>query len=762
MVGGVLGSRAAKNSSSSSSGNANTGNSNVAGSDSVSNPEQVSAANAASARGGANKVFYGSTDGYGNPLFISSAVDSSAPTGGSTPAVMCSDNATNLSPTNLRQHPRLIAPGYQWDCLAERISKDGYLTIMNQSVFENATNFAAMPVTNYSIDGGYTGSGILDVSREIQLRVRSWAYAYRMSGDQKWLDRTWTELVTAAGNTSTPFGQGLTINGVVQPNGHWNPAHFLDTAEMLAAYAIAYDWMYDGWNQTQRAALRNTMTDLGLTPGLQAYTTGSAWWSLPANGDGNWNCVSNAGLIMGALAILGDGGDDTTAQAVLNRAVTNIRANCFQGPYTDGTWAETANYWYFGTYAAARADSSYFTATGTALNQRDDFYKTGEFHMSVGGNAGLFYYGDNGPNKFSTNANALLWFGSHNNQPRQTLYQRDRAGALGDPLALFWYDTSAKGAYWNGLPLDRWYNDVRGSWASFRSSWTNFKGLYVGIKSSALQGHQTHGDLDAGDFVIDALGTRWAGEFGNGQYLSPSYFSNETQGSERWEYFRKGTQGQNCLVIDAQDQLVSYVPTASNQRFGSTGTSQTGDINFKPATSDTAFFVTDLSGAYNGAQAGQVKRGIRTLNGRRQVLQQDEIAAGVASQSVEWRVQTNASVSINGNTATLTMTRIVDPNAAASDTVVNLGNLQMQVRILSPAGATFTATPATQRLYGTEPYSPYPIPTDEGVTTLRIQLGTGQQTITTLWQPQWSDLGSADSATPPQVALDSWSLTSHN
>jgi hypothetical protein len=51
---------------------------------------------------------------------------------------------------------------------------------------------------------------------------------------------------------------------------------------------------------------------------------------------------------MASLAILGD---DTTgvAQQLLGTTIDNARSNCAQGVSTDGTWNETANYWYFGT-----------------------------------------------------------------------------------------------------------------------------------------------------------------------------------------------------------------------------------------------------------------------------------------------------------------------------------------------------------------------------------------------------------------------------
>jgi hypothetical protein len=64
-----------------------------------------------------------------------------------------------------------------------------------------------MEPTNYFIDGGYSGSGVLDVAREVQLRLKHWAYAYRTTKDTKWVDRAWRELQTAAGNTTQPFGR---------------------------------------------------------------------------------------------------------------------------------------------------------------------------------------------------------------------------------------------------------------------------------------------------------------------------------------------------------------------------------------------------------------------------------------------------------------------------------------------------------------------------------------------------------------------------
>lgn len=115
-----------------------------------------------------------------------------------------------------------------------------------------------------------------------------------------------------------------------------------------------------------------------------------------------------------------------------------------------------------------------------------------------------------------------------------------------------------------------------------------------------------------------------------------------------------------------------------------------------------------------------------------------------------WRAHTNATVSItNDTTATLT-----------------LGGQTMIAQILSgPSDAKFS-TMAAQSLpqdparptgqYDTDLQHP-------GVTVLVIDSTAGGTFSTqVLFTPQWSGLSAANYVTPKSVAVDSWSLTSHN
>lgn len=345
------------------------------------------------------------------------------------------------------------------------------------------------------------------------------------------------------------------------------------------------------------------MLTYGLSQGIEAYGADPlfyGWWK--TNIYGNWNCVCNNGLTMAALAILGD---DTSgmAQSLLALTVPNAAANCAFGVSPDGTWSETADYWYFAVTGHSEMASSLLTATGSTyelLSSNPDFNETGEFHMYGTGATTLFNWGDTGPNKYSTTANSMIFYAGQYNLPRYSLFQRDRPDAA-EPWSMFWYDPTISGAYWDGLPLDRFFDNSTDQWCSIRSSWTDENALFLAMKAGTNQNHQTHNDLDVGTFIIDALGTRWAGELGDGDYRSTGYFSNDTQGSDRWLYYRKATAGQNVILANVVNQNVAAAPTIVGS--GTTGEAQGASADYTPPSNSAAYFVADITSAYFGVYA---------------------------------------------------------------------------------------------------------------------------------------------------------------
>ncbi|SCV70692.1 BQ2448_3454 [Microbotryum intermedium] len=777
VLGGVFGSRASKdsdatNNSAQSMGDYSTGTTTGASSSS-SRKGQSTATNGAATdtANSRNALFPVATDSYGNPVYPSSTgstIIAQPTTLTDNTALSCeSDPYTFSNPSSMavrKEHPLLIAPQYKWDCISKMIPQDHYLTVWNTTILANASRYAAMDPTEYIIDGGYAGeqlcsmlagsvqateadqrscypvpgSGVLDVAREVQLRIKHWGYAYRTTKDIKWVERTWQELQVASGNTSQFFG----VTG-----DNWNTQHFLDVGEFITAFAIAYDWMYDAWTLSQRTAIMWSIITLGLDKGLQVYenAAGYGWWSKPSV-EGNWNCVCNNGLIMGALAIANE--DPTgTAAKILGYAVPNSASVCSFAPTTDGgVWQETANYWYFGTTGHVQSAASLISATGSdqgLLTSNPGMALSGKYHMYVTGLAGLFNYGDTGPRKFVATANGMMFYGAQYQTPAYTLFQRDRSDAP-EPMSMLFYDPRVAGQFWENLALDAYFSNSSTAFASMRSSWTDNNGTYIAMKAGVPTGGQTHRDLDGGDFVIDALGQRWAGENGNGQYLANGYFSSEKQDSVRWTYYQKGSQGQNVILVDEANQFVNATPSVT---FGTTKEAQNA-LNYDVPSGSTAYMKIDTSTYYPGTTSA---RAIRFLNKRQQILLRDEITT---TGSILWRMHTNASVTISSSGTTATLA---------------LGGQTMIATLRQPSNGKFTTVDAV-RLTGQDApklaSGNVDVP-EPGVTVLTVALDAGTYNIEVLFKqvldiPQWPNLQASDYVDPPNVPIDSWSLTSHN
>ncbi|KAI0123629.1 hypothetical protein BJ170DRAFT_712668 [Xylariales sp. AK1849] len=438
---------------------------------------------------------------------------------------------SGVSLTVRRLHPRLFATEDEWARLPTQILTDPYMTRWNQAIAERAERWQAQPPTPYNLIGALDGNGVLDTARQVQLYIKHWAYMHRTTRNVKWRDRIWDESVMASGNSTEYFGVA---------GDNWNSQHWLDIGEFLVAFAFAYDWLYEAWTPEQRNAIMWSLISLRLAKALKAYEDDVCFLHARLN----WNCVTNGGIIIASLAIYHE--DPTSiAESLLPRALRNARDNCAQAVQTDGTWTETPDYWFFGTQAHAQLSSAIISATGHTyelLHPIEAFRKTGMFHIYN--------------NEFAGKISAY------------TGYQRDKTEAA-DSLLLWYKPTPDNASWWSDLSLDRSFADENGACVSMRSSWTSSDGLFVAMKAVKLTGHSAHGNLDTGDFVLDALREIWAVEPCHQNYLSPGYFDGEAQGNKRWQYYRTGTTGQNTILHNGSNQLVTAAPTT---RFESSST----------------------------------------------------------------------------------------------------------------------------------------------------------------------------------------------
>ena len=160
---------------------------------------------------------------FGQPVYATGTSSGVAPAATGSSATCSASNpqySTGSSGIRVRtDHPVLMADSARWDCLPQLVEQDAYMSAWNSSIMQNATEMAAMDPVQYITDGGLGGSGVLDIARELKVRLKAWAYAWRVTGDQQWVTRAWTELQVASGNSSESFG--------ADDGTRWNPTHFL-------------------------------------------------------------------------------------------------------------------------------------------------------------------------------------------------------------------------------------------------------------------------------------------------------------------------------------------------------------------------------------------------------------------------------------------------------------------------------------------------------------------------------------------------------
>ena len=489
---------------------------------------------------------------------------------------------------------RLLVSDERFAATLAAAATDPAIQARIDAVVAAANALLPQPVLAYVPDvrGTILGDASKLVSRSFTLGA-----AFRLTGNTAYAERLWLEVDAAAAVRD------------------WHPAHFLDTAEMTNGMAIAYDWLRAYWTADRRTRIVTAIVDKGLRPGLAAYQANQWFFRDTSN---NWALVTNGGLTMGALAVAGD--QPALAAQIIARAVPSARAVLRHYTTDNGGWYEGPGYSNYTLRYAVWMMAALETALGTdfGLGLTPGLDRAGLAALTQTGptNAG-FNFGDNGAGRIQIGP-AGFWMARRFNRPEYAWYARTYGG-LADPMNLFWFDprgaaptaaTASGDAFFRG-PASTPYApaDV----VTFRGGWDS-AATFVATKAGKVG--DSHGNMDAGTFVLDALGQRWFHDLGGDSYALPGYFSS----SQRWTYYRMRSEGQNTLVVNPGadgGQRLGAVPPVTL---------------FRP-DADGGRTITDLTSAYAGVTS--VRRGIAMVNGRRDVVVQDEIRASTPA-TVWW------------------------------------------------------------------------------------------------------------------------------
>ena len=193
--------------------------------------------------------------------------------------------------------------------------------------------------------------------------------------------------------------------------------------------------------------------------------------------------------------------------------------------------------------------------------------------------------------------------------------------------AILWYNTSDEGGDCN---LDTVVHYPNEEIITMRDSYRDGQ-TFVGIKAGKTV--YAHSHLDAGSFILDSQGKRWAYDFGQDNY-------NLYYKYDHWDVFRLRAESHNTLVINP-DRSPGYV-------LGSHA--DVSEFTVNGDTVKTVIEKTELYGKERGVE--YARRGYLFVDGRSSLVIRDEVRLTRESEMI-WLMYTDADVRIDGNKAIL-------------------------------------------------------------------------------------------------------------
>lgn len=523
-------------------------------------------------------------------------------------------------------HPRLYVDEQELQKVKNRITRPGLYAASYTALINNADALLSKEPKAYEIPDGIR---LLTVSREIRNRTETLGLAYALTQNEVYAKRLYEELENAA---SFP---------------DWNPRHFLDTGEMLAAFAIGYDFAYDyiAKDTAKKDKIVTAVRDMGYEPLLDDYLnrprTRTYKWTLTDEPD-NWNVVCNGGGIMAAVAFADELPE--YSEQIFNHALPLLEkaANRFA---PDGAWFEGVSYWQYTIKYFTDILCSLNTAAGSdyGFSDIEGLNMTGYYPFAMHGEGGVFNFSNCGSgNVYASEVFYLAnLFGDSNLQIMQYSFTQKLKRKL-DFKGLLWY----KGNYETEVEnrqRDYYFRDTEV--CSMRSSYDSTANF---IAFCAGKNYVPHAHLDVGSFVLDMGGQRFACDLGNENYnLKTTY---------PWEPYRNRAEGHNTLVIN---------PDINPDQNDKASTM----INRFEAYASYSLAVCDMTAAYSDDVKSAI-RGIRFLNNRQTVLLQDEIRC-IDSSDIWWFMHTQATVTISADGKTATLQK---------------GDVTINAKILTPSG----------------------------------------------------------------------------
>ncbi|MBR5506598.1 MAG: heparinase II/III family protein, partial [Clostridia bacterium] len=483
----------------------------------------------------------------------------------------------NASPLK-GQHPRLMATEADFERLKIEIETNERKKAWFKNIIKYCDELVNKPTMKYELRDGIR---LMYISSEFTDLTTTLSFAYKITGDKKYLDAAWRQIESIA---SFP---------------DWNPIHHIDVGMMAYGFGIAYDWLYHDLTPEQRAIMERAVYNNLYWIVNEAHQDIYTVYGDPGMKD-NHNVLCNAGLIACVVAFM-DVHPEVGSQLGAHTMRLLERFMWLFAPI--GEYFEGPSYASVSIDYTAQLFAAMETCMGTlyGLDKAEAFDLSADYIMNMQSDVASFGFGDG--NSDLKRSAGMIWIYNHYGI-------KGKKDAAADLLAYKGGQDAVNAILYYNVEPDNVGNDTSGLSVYYpgedlvlaRNSFESGQ-VYVGLKCGGTL--HSHSHLDSGSFVFDAMGTRWAHDLGQDDY------------NLQWEWgfydiYRRRPESHNTLIIDPD---------------GGYGYELDGRANFlsydiKPKG---VIAKTDLTELY-GDKVTSAKRGFFFTDDRRSLVVRDEVS----------------------------------------------------------------------------------------------------------------------------------------